>query len=181
MIAAREIAESLLEDRTKKNVNRLLDRMDVIGVDLYDFLDEVDARPMPVKWYLTWTLTHYFERNPIQDLTLQKALWERTIQNDNPSIDRDYWRAWSFINVNEEIAGEIYESAVVKIMSSKVALAVRAHAMLCAYRIAEPYPELCSELLSILEGLKQDEAPAICSRSRNLSKKLERKLKHVNG
>ena len=101
-----------------------------------------------------------------------------TTTNSNHSMSRDYWRCWSFMDIHDELDGEIYEHALKKIVSSKEALAVRAHAMQSAFRIALPFPELQMELLSILVKLENEDAPAICARSRILSKKLKNSLRN---
>lgn len=179
MIGVAEISESLLQDRTKKNVLHLVDAMETLSVDLDSYLEEIETQKLPVKWYLSWTLTHFIERNPQLELRTQRRLWQMTQACTNPSMARDYWRCWSFLNVHDDLGGEVYEKAVRVVMSSKETLAVRAHAMQCAHRIAAPFPELQAELLSVLDKL-DDEAPAIHARSKMISKKLKRQLSRLS-
>lgn len=175
MIDPKEIADRLTENRSKANVTRIIRDIELHGMDFHLFFQEVNNRPHPTNWYMTWLFSDFVKRNPREGAKAQHLIWQQLKQVENESMLRDLWRCLSFIQVNEELSGEIYDTAFQVIPSQKFAIAIRAHAMLTACNIAMPYPELRAELILVLDGLQEEESAGIRSRGRNLSKRLKRK------
>ena len=154
-------------------MNQLILKLEKDGFDFHDFFEVLPSIEFPTRWYMTWMLTHYVERNKEEGTAHQGLIWNVLTQCDNQSMLRDLWRTMSLIEVNEELAGEVYDAATKATMSSINAIAVRAHSMFTAANIAMPYPELRSELILILKGFNEDTSAGLRARARNLSKKLE--------
>ena len=124
-----------------------------------------------------WLLTHYVERYPTDGSKHQKLIWNILKSTDSHSLQRDLWRAFTFINVEDNLEGEVYDLAVKTTSNAALPIAPRAHAMLCAVNVALHYPELSEEMLLVLSSFPQEESPGLRSRAKNLSAKLRKKLK----
>jgi hypothetical protein len=172
-MSPKEISEILTFDRSKISVDRLILKLEKDGFDFQAFFDELPRIKFPTRWYMTWMLTHYVERNKREGTAHQDLVWSVLKDCDNQSMLRDLWRTMSLIEVKEELAGEVYDASVKATLSSMNAIAVRAHAMFTAANIAMPYPELRIELAMILKGFNEDTSAGLRARARNLIKKLE--------
>jgi hypothetical protein len=177
MVEPQFIADALTEERSKASVNRVIHVLEKEGLDFAQFFDFLSNTPFPLRWYMTWVLTHYIEQNPDIGNKNQQLIWKELKTNDNQSMLRDLWRSMTFIEIDEELAGDVYDAAVKTLMSAKNAIAVRAHAMYCAANIAKPYSELCHELILLLEEFKLEESAGLKARAQNLSKQLSRNLR----
>ena len=172
-MSPKEISEILAFDRSKISIHRLILKLEKDGFDFQAFFDQLPSIEFPTRWYMTWMLTHYVERNTEEGTAHQDLIWSVLKECDNQSMLRDLWRTMSLIEVNEELAVEVYDAATKTTMSSTNAIAVRAHAMFTAANIAMPYPELRSELVLILKGFNEDTSAGLRARAKNLIRKLE--------
>ena len=173
LITPEDIVRMLTRGRTKGTVDRLADRMVTAGVDLAAFFREVDRQPSPLKWHLTWVLSHYVERLGALGPRDQRRIWDALGASPDDSVRRDLWRALSFVtDIDDDIAGAVFDTAVRVVTSSKEPIAIRAHAMFAARNVALPYPELRRELRLVLEALTRDESAAVRARSRNVVREL---------
>jgi len=177
MLSAADIAQSLGEDRSKKNVDRLVLRMAKEGFSFADLFETIEHTPLPVKWYLTWTLTHYVEAYPHLSPEDQALIWKGLQSTDHKGMLRDYWRTLTFINVDEEIAGAVYDKALLTASSPVQAIANRVHAMQVAYNIAQGYAELLEELLATLSKLPEDAEAGFMSRRGKIIKSIKETLR----
>jgi hypothetical protein len=168
VISAREIADTVTRNRSKRTIVDLAERMVHEGIDFEDFFDEVDALPGPLRWYMTWTLSHYVERVGQIGPRDQRRIWQALVDSESPGMRRDLWRALSFVDVDEDIAGHVFEAAIETITASRQATAARAHAMYVARNIARPHAELRRELTLVLEGLSRHESAAIRNRKQSI-------------
>ena len=176
MIKAEEIAESLAQNRSKANVNRMVLEMAKHGYDFEEYISLVNKTPLPVKWYLTWNLSHYLQEYSHLGLVKQRLFWKFTQEIEHHGMLRDIWRAWSFLVVHEELEGEVFDRAMRVIPSQMYPVAIRIHAMKTAYNIAKNYPEIAEELLLVVEDLEHDDSSAIQARSRHIMKDLNKLL-----
>ena len=169
----RALADILEVDRSKQRISELILQLEKEGFAFGEFFEVLPTIKLPVRWYLCWMLTHYVERNPDHGTTHQNLIWETLKACNNDSMRRDLWRTLTFIQISEDLSGEIYDKALSTITSQNYPIAVRAHAMYVAGNIAKPYPELRNELLLILKDFDQEESAGIRSRARNLRKALK--------
>ncbi len=130
-----------------------------------------------ITWKMGWLLTHYIERHPADGSKHQYQVWEVLKNTNSHSLQRDLWRAFTFIRVDANLEGELYDLAVKTTSNAALPIAPRAHAMLCAVNVALHYPELSEEMLLVLSSFPQEESPGLRNRAKNLSVKLRKKLR----
>lgn len=176
MLDPKKIADALTTDRSKDSVLRILQSIEKEGLDFHQFFRYLPELSFPLRWYMTWVLTHYIERNKSIGNQNQEAIWTELKTNNHPSMQRDLWRSMTFIDVDDKFSGEVYDAAVKTLMSVSNPIAVRAHAMYCAANIAQPFPELSRELALILADFNQDDSAGLRARAKNLSRKLQLRL-----
>lgn len=166
MLSPADIADRLISNRTKPGIARLAESIMREGLDIEAYIDEVQKRPLPVRWHMTWLLSHYVERKGSISPQDQLRLWTLLSECGNRSMARDLWRALSFIELDDEIAGDVFDAAVAIIPAPAQPVALRAHAMYAARNIARPWAELRRELILVIEDLPPDESAAIRTRSK---------------
>jgi len=175
LLTTRDIADALAKDRSKASVARQVERMHREPFDLSVFLQEIPEQELPVRWYLTWTLTHFLEDQPDIGKENVVLIWDLLKACNHNGMERDLWRSLTFVEIHEDLSGEVFDRAIQTLRSPKHAVAVRAHSMLVAFNIARPFEELRQELeecLSIVQ--QQNDSAGLYARSKNLRKKLAR-------
>lgn len=170
MLVANDIFDSLLADRSKENVSFWVTQMINKGFSPDSLMDLVRKSKPSEGWKITWLLSHYMEAT--SDGSFQNGIWKLLQQTKHQGIQRDLWRALSFVKIEESIAGEVYDTASKMITSQMHPIANRAHAMLCAFNISQQYPELQEELKTILLGISPEDSAGIKARAKNILKKL---------
>ncbi len=168
------IAESLALDRSKRNIARWARLMARRGVDFDAFFDELQERKRPTRWQMTWLLSHYVERNRRDGARAEHRIWQSLTDCNDPGMRRELWRALSFIDVDEDLAGDVFDRAISVIRSPAEPIAVRAHAMFAARNVARPHAPLRRELRLVLEAALAEDSPAIRARSRNVLEELRK-------
>lgn len=116
----------------------------------------------------------------VNDQVLYPYLDKMIINLHNPkhnAIVRNTIRAWQFMTIPEDYSGEIYDICSAFINSPKEAIAFRVFSMTVCYNIGQDYPELLTELRAQLVDCLNDESRAVFSRSRNIIKLIDKKLK----
>jgi len=174
MLDPKEITEGLGQDRSKRAVDLWVDRLAKEHFDLATYLDVVLTTEPPVNWYLTWTLNHYFDRYPHLGLEKQRMLWERLRSIEHKGIKRDLWRILSSLELDEDLAGEVFERGILIVRSSAQEVAVRAHAMKVLLNVTKNYPELVDELDLILNDLMIDASAGVKARAKNYRKEIKK-------
>jgi len=174
VIDPQEIVEALQQDRSKQAVARLVDRMAREHFNLEDYLALVKKSPSPLNWLMTWTLNHYYEAFPHLPSRQQKLIWTFLQETKHDGIKRDLWRILSCVSLDEDLAGEVFESSLRHIPSQHHPIAVRAHAMKTALNIAQSYPELGQELKLVFELLKDEDSAGIRARAKNYLKEIKK-------
>jgi hypothetical protein len=177
MLSISTIQASLESDRSKQNVLRLVAEMQTQGVVWQEYMDAVSTSESKIAWKMGWLLTHYVEQNKEEGNTWQNLIWPILKNTDSHSLQRDLWRAFTFISIEEDLEGEVYDLAVKTTTNAAIPIAPRAHAMLCAVQIALHYSELMEEMLLVLSSFPQEESAGLRNRAKNLSAKLRKKLK----
>ena len=173
-LSPRELADSLASDRTTPNVARWAGLVAREGIDFEGFFDEMRRRKLPVKWYMTWMLSRSVERNRPDGARAQRLIWQMLADCENASMQRELWRALSFVEIDDDIAGEVFDAAIEIAASPRQPIAVRVHAISTARNIALPYAELRRELRLTLEATGREESPGIRARSRNVLRELRK-------
>ncbi|MEZ4721932.1 MAG: hypothetical protein R2813_08670 [Flavobacteriales bacterium] len=174
MIAAKDIANALDEDRSKDNVLRIIQAIEKQGTDYREFFQIVHEQPASKCWRMTWMLSSLVERNPKIGNEIQELVWKQLKPCEHQGMQRDLWRTLTFVDISEELSGSVYDFACNVIASAHYPVAVRVHAMQCAFNIAKPWPELRDELKMILDSLGPEESVGTRNRAGKLSARLAR-------
>ena len=69
------------------------------------------------------------------------------------AVKRATMRVMQFIEISEEVEGEVFDVAMRYLRSADEPIAVKAFAMTAARKICQRYPELANELIPIIEVL----------------------------
>jgi hypothetical protein len=67
------------------------------------------------------------------------------------AVKRAAMRVFQFIEIDEEVEGQLFDTAMTYVNNPEEAIAVRAFGMTAARRVCEKYPELANELLPPIE------------------------------
>ena len=106
---------------------------------------------------------------------LAKAVKEFGNLDHHNSIHRNLGKALLRVEVPDDLQGDLYDICVRHLLSPTIAIAIKAHAMEIATRIAMPYVELRQELIEVLDELMKDGSAGITSRGRRMLKQLKGK------
>lgn len=174
MMQIHEISEALSKNRSKKAVSRLVERMAKEGANIGELLQHIDRVPLPLKWHLTWALNHYVEQYPVLNHRQQVQVWNMLCLTRHEGIMRDLWRILSFISIDDEISGAVYDKALLLIRNTSMPVAIRVYAMQAAFNIAHAFPELLAELSETLMPLKNEEAASIQATLKRILKEIEK-------
>ncbi|MEL6924403.1 MAG: hypothetical protein AAFO94_10180 [Bacteroidota bacterium] len=118
-----------------------------------------------------WLIDHLLDRHPtLLSPHLAKAVSEFGNMEHHNSIHRNLGKSLLRVSIPDDLQGELYDTCVAHLLSPPVAIAIKAHAMEIATRIALPYEELRSELLTILLELVEDGSPGVVSRGKRMIK-----------
>lgn len=175
MVDIDEIVTTISSDRSKAVVTQMVESMQMHGVDMEAFFAAIPQTPLPQRWHLTWLLTHYVEAAPEKMDAYQVHIWELIQSHDHEGMQRDLWRSLTFLEIQEELAGAIFDRGTQIIQSPKYAIAVRVHAMQVAWNISVPYPDLSRELSTLLSALSGEDSVAIVSRAFKLNQQIKKR------
>jgi len=170
-----DLKEALLTEHSKSNTLRIAAW---IGDDpgrfneLWEII-KTGAPPLPQR--ASWVFGHCCERFP--DLLkphLDEIVSFLPLPHHN-SIHRNFCKTLATIDIPEEHQGTLYSLAIDWIFSQKVPVAVKAHCMEIAYKIARPIPELREELAIVITDQMDYGSAGFKSRARIILKRLKQK------
>lgn len=95
------------------------------------------------------------------------------------AVVRNTVRLFENIDVPEDLQGVFYDICYKLMTNIKEPVANKIFAMTVMYKIGEPYPELLSELKTIIETQMPYEKPGFKSRGRKTLVRIEKKLKKI--
>lgn len=100
-------------------------------------------------------------------------------KNDPPhvAVKRNVVRVMQNCRIPEDIEGRVYDLCWAFSNSTKEDIAVRAFSLRVLVRIAEKYPELCDEVLSVADGFSMSESKGLLSCGRKVAAQLRSSLK----
>ena len=171
------IREEILREHSKAQA--LLIR-DYIGGDPTLFADLVDLflhDEYRVVQRAGWVISHCADQYP--DLVVPHLPKFIEYAEDPPhvAVKRNVVRVMQFCQLPEDVEGLAYDLCWKFARSTKEDIAVRAHSLTVLGRIAEKYPELIDEVLTLASDFKQSESAGLKSRGRRISAKLEKAKK----
>lgn len=121
----------------------------------------------------SWAISHSVEAHPELLETMHYQHLHKAL--DAPahiSVRRNILRFLQFVDIPEQWQGHIYDRAMHYFMRSKEPVAVRVFSMQLLYDIGSQIPELNSELIELLNDIKDHDRAGIRSRARRLLKQL---------
>lgn len=122
-----------------------------------------------------WALGFIVIENPfLVHKWLSKILSNLSKQEHHPAIYRNTFRFLEVIEIPEKHAAAVLDSAYSFILNRSHPAAVRAFAIGAALNVVRKHPELANELKAVINEVKDEEIPAIRSRSRKVMRHLSK-------
>lgn len=94
--------------------------------------------------------------------------------NRHPAIYRNTFRFLQNFPLQENVRARVFDLSIRFIMNASHPGAIRAFAMSAAFNACNAYPELLSELKSVLLNLNDEESPAVKNRAGKVLAKITR-------
>ena len=121
----------------------------------------------------SWIITQVAEKDyqlisPYLPLTIEK-LKEPGISD---AVKRNTIRLLQFIEINEELEGEVMNICFDFLSSGKEAVAIKAFSLTVLAQLCQKYPEIRNELKILVEDLLPLEKPAFAARARKVMKSI---------
>ncbi len=170
------VRDQVMKENSRRN---WLKSVDFIGTDkkrvkeLMNLFFSKDIREMQVS---SQVVSEMGDRHPN---LIQPYLSKMILQlNTNPidAFKRVTIRLCQFMDVPEELEGDLFEKGIHYLKSPEESIAVKAFSMTGLRRICEKYPELASELIPYIEILVDQKASAGIVNRGQKELKLLRKL-----
>jgi len=147
-----------------------------IGNDLKRFEELVDLffdEDVRIVQRSGWIISHCADNYP--DIVVPYLARFIDYAKNNPphvAVKRNVVRVMQKCTIPEVVEGSAYDLCWAFSNSTKEDIAVRAFALRVLARIAEKYPELCDEVLSVADGFALSESKGLLSCGRNVAAQL---------
>jgi len=167
--------DEILKEHSKKQAVLI---SDYIGNDKkrFDALVELffDEEPLVVQ-RSAWVIGHCAD-NYADIVVPYLTRFIEYAKNDPPhvAVKRNVVRVMQTCSIPEDIEGPAYDLCWNFSNSTKEDIAVRAFSLRVLYRIAERYPELIEEVISVADGFSQSESKGLLSCGRNVVRQLDK-------
>lgn len=127
---------------------------------------------------VSWVLVSIAEMAPEILIPYEKQLLESIQKEDvGDAVKRNLMRIWSITGISENVEGVVFDICISYLISHE-AIAIKAHAMSVAFKIAKPWPELRQELKIAVEDVLSREGDSAGIRSK--SKRILNELNKIN-
>jgi len=121
-----------------------------------------------------WLMDHMLHYHPWLFVPhLAKAVKEFGNLDHHNSIHRCLGKSFLRMEIPEDLQGDLYDTCVAHLLSPTIAIAIKAHGMEVATRIAMPYKELRDELIEVINEMNQNASAGIRSRAKHMLKELQ--------
>lgn len=161
------LCNSLLTDRSKNNINHLIEYVGNDKSRIKEMMDLIDDDDKIIRQRGSWVIGNYAQKYPGH---LQGFLYKiiKFLNQDHDLYDqtvlRNLLKVLEYHDVNEEDEGLFYAKCIDIITDLEMEIAPRAFSITVALKIALKYPELMEEFKEILEIIKPDQSAAIQAR-----------------
>ena len=166
---------NLLEDKNfrKNKVQKLLEQIQQKPNILPELISSFLKGPSAVTQKASWIINYCAEKDyqlisPYLPLMIEK-LKESNISD---AVKRNTIRLLQFIEVQEELEGEVMNICFDFLSSRKEAVAIKAFSLTVLARLCQKYPEVRNELKILVEDLLPLEKPAFAARARKVMKSI---------
>ena len=145
---------------------------------LYDLLVEIAFYSNETKsWRAAYVLDKVNDLNPELLLPYLKPMLDQLKVESNSSKKRHFLKLLSQNKIPEDYNGFLFDYCIQHINSANEPPAVRVHAMQNLFNLAEIYPDIKNEVLSVIEHEMEYHATAgIKSRGSKLADKLRKQM-----
>lgn len=125
-----------------------------------------------IAWHAAWVIDHVSEENPSKLKPYVSELIDKLPGLKSSSLKRHFTRMLLSQEIPEHLLGSLID-VLYYLLSPEEAIAVRANALQLLYNISMIEPDLKPELISVIEGILEEElTPGMNSKGRNLLKAL---------
>ena len=171
------IRDEILKEHSKEQALRIRDYIDGdpdLFAELVDLFLHDEYR---VVQRAAWIISHCADQYPEIVVPHLQSFLDYAADPPHSSVKRNVVRVMQFCKIPEHIEGPAYDLCWKFAHSTKEEIAVRAHSLTVLARIAERYPELIDEVLSMARDFKQADSPGLKSRGRRITDQLEKARK----
>lgn len=92
----------------------------------------------------------------------------------HPAIYRNIFRLLQNFPLPQNLKAQVFDLSIRYIVNASYPAAIRAFAMSAAFNAGKVYPELLSELKTVVQSLNQEESPAVKNRAGKILAKISR-------
>lgn len=138
---------------------------------------EIAGETYPFPEYSSWIAIHFFEKNPTMFTTeICDFLIEVLLRTTNHTVQRNICTTLTHFKGDLSERTDLLDKLFFFLSETETLPALRIHALRnIEQHYLKKYPELLSEILSVLELLEQHEFPSVRSMIRNFYKKYKSK------
>ena len=123
--------------------------------------------------HAAWPLSYCIQnQTDLAKPYLKKFIDELLNRNAHPAVKRNIIRLFQFIIIPEKYHGRIMDLCFHFINSPEEAIAVKAFSLHILENMSTAYPDIVSELKSVIEARWDFESPAFQSRARKILRKI---------
>ncbi len=167
--------EILKQPNSKKTLQEILEFVGSDPLNFKELMHYFLGENNRITQVASWAIGHLGETNPELLKPYHKELVEQlALKNRHNAVRRNIIRAYQFIEIPEEIEGELYDICHKFILTHDEAIAIRAFSMTVCERIATKYPELIPELIVAIEATIPHGSSGLKNRAGHTSKRLKK-------
>lgn len=169
-----DIVKTRLETLGKQEIylwKELVKRDETLFAEIYQLIYSENPR---IAWHAAWVIDHVSEEDPAKLKPYVPELIDRLPSLKSSSLRRHFTRMLLSQEIPEHLLGTLVD-VLYNLLSPEEAVAVRANSLQLLYNISMIEPDLKPELISVIEGILEEElTPGMKSKGRNLLKGLRR-------
>ena len=171
----KNIRTSILEDRSKANIDRLITYVGSEEERIVAMLSLLEDFDRVVRRRGSWIIGNYAQEFPKtleNHLSQIIAILDQEICNYDQAVLRNVLKVLEYNLVPEIHEGLVYNKCVQIFTNLSMEIAPRAFAITVAMNIAKKYPELKYEFQEWMNIIQPDQSPAIQARIRQVKLKM---------
>jgi hypothetical protein len=171
-----ENANQLLRNRLEKFGSRevyLWKEMVLLDDELFTQIYQLIYCDNPkIAWHAAWVIDHVSEDRPDKLKPFVPAIIDQLSSLKSSSLKRHFTRMLLSQEIPENQLGQVID-VLYKLVSPMEAIAVRANSLELLYKIAIGWPDLQTELISVIESILEEElTPGMISKGRKIIRSL---------
>lgn len=176
------IQDALLKEHSRKQAEKIRDYIEKDSKKFAELMSHFLSNNYRLAQRAAYSVNLIGEKHPelvipyFSKMVLK--LSDGTVHN---SVKRNTVRLFQFIDIPKKLHSKVVETCFELLLNKNEALAIRVFSMSVLHKLCLIYPELCNELIPIIEiELSQNPSPAFISRGNKVLKSLK-KRKGIKG